>query len=139
MLPFAVNTTYGITTGVAPGGGVCFPSASATRTTKQLILDRYGLMTTAIYHPNKTFVTMSFTEFPLTLLTNEVNEQGYIGQHNEFFREIFNTPTHDTNAAGTRAAFGDASVATVKLTVPWHSGTAPGSGVTRAGVQWTLP
>lgn len=137
-----LSTTAGTGTG-GYEGGVAFPSASVTRTVKNIMFDRLsGLVNTSFtaYHPNKTFSSASYTEFPLIVVTNETNEEGYLGMHNEFFREVYNTAVHDTNIGGTRCAFASSlTLATVKITIPWHSGTAPGSGTTRGGVQWGNP
>lgn len=137
-----MSTTAGIAIG-AYEGGVAFPSASATRTVKNIMFDRLSGLTSpsyTAYHPNKTFSSASYTEFPLIVVTNETNEEGYLGMHNEFFREVYNTAIHDTNIGGTRCAFASSlTLATVKMTIPWHSGTAPGSGTTRGGVQWGNP
>jgi hypothetical protein len=87
--------------------------------------------------PNRAFATPIFDEFPILVGINETpNQVGAVGQFTTFYREAFNVASQDTNANGTRAAFGNVTIATVKLTIPWFSGTVPGSGVTRAGTAF---
>lgn len=138
-IPFLIATKYGAeasTTGYE--GGTSYPTV-ATSGSVCVGIDRY---TTSFFQntqaqPNRAYATPSYDEFPLLIGLFEPNDQvGVLGQSYNFYRESYNVSTHDTNTQGTRAAFGTAVQATVKLTVPWHSGTVPGSGVTRAGIQF---
>jgi hypothetical protein len=102
-------------------------------------IDRYGttFFQNTNAQPNRAFATPMFNEFPLLVGINESpNQIGAVGQTFDFYREAFNVATHDTNGGKTRAAFGTTTLAAIKLTIPWHSGTVPGSGITRTGIQF---
>lgn len=138
-MPFTAGTQYGAIAGSAgTQGGIGYPTASISGTCSSGF-DRYGTVffQSTNAQPNRAFSTPIFDEFPLLVGINEPNNQvGATGQIYDFFREVYNVSTHDTNNDGTRAAFGGTTVATVKLTIPWASGTVPGSGITRNGVQF---
>jgi hypothetical protein len=104
-------------------------------------VDRYGaaFFQNTNAQPNRAFAQNRFDEWPILVgIYESPNQMGAMGQIYDFAREIYNVASHDTNADGTRAAFGTTTVAAIKLTLPWHSGTVPGSGATVAGTQFGL-
>lgn len=123
----------------AENGGIAYPNHSVSGTTS-IAIDRFGgaFLQNAQGQPNKAFATPQWNEFPLNVGCFENPIIGLCGQ-NTFVREVYNIATHDTNAAGTRAVFGAATVASLKFTVPWHSGTVPGTGVAKEGTRFTYP
>lgn len=138
-LPYTIATKYGAeASATGYEGGISYPTV-ATSGSVGVGIDRYTItfFQNTQAQPNRAYATPSYDEFPLLVGLFEPNDQvGVMGQSYNFFRESYNVSTHDTNVQGTRAAFGTAVQASIKLTVPWHSGTVPGSGVTRAGVQF---
>lgn len=142
QLPFAPGSQYGDAGGTSSDQG----AVGFTNTTSASVgsgMDRYstaaGFFQNVNAQPNKAFATAYYNEFPLLVgLCEPPNIVGPMGQVYDFFREVYNISTHDTNNAKTRVAIGGSTVTTVKLTLPWHSGTTPGSGITRGGVQFGL-
>ena len=138
-VPFTAGTQYGPSNGSsAQQGGIGYPDVSISGTCSSGN-DRYGttFFQTTLAQPNRAYGTPLYNEFPMLVGLNEQNNQvGATGQMGSFFCEVYNVSTHDTNGARTRAAFGTTTLASVKMTIPWNSGTVPGSGVNRAGVQF---
>ncbi len=139
-LPLDAASAYGDLAGSAiSNGGIGYPTLSISGTCTAGI-DRYtsaGFFQNTSAQPNRAFATPRFDEFPIMAgLFETPNQVGATGQVYNFCREIYNVATHDTNVDGTRACFGSAVVATVKLTIPWHSGTVPGAGITRVGIPF---
>lgn len=139
-LPFSVASAYGDTAGTsAPQGGIGYTNLAISGSCISG-LDRYtstGFFQNTLAQPNRAFATPTYDEFPLMVGIFESPSQiGMTGQFYNFFREAYNVASHDTNATGDRAAFGGTTLAAVKLTIPWHTGTVPGSGATRAGTQF---
>lgn len=140
-LPFDNATVYGDLAGTGiNNGGIGYPTLSISGSCMTGI-ERYasanGFFQNTSAQPNRAFATPRFDEFPILVGLYEMpNLVGATGQLYNFCREIFNVATHDTNVDGTRACFGPGGPTSVKLTVPWHSGTVPGSGVTRVGIQF---
>lgn len=139
VLPTSDNIQIGSLAGTgAENGGIAYPNHSISGTTS-VAIDRFSaFLQTSQGQPNKSFPTPQWNEFPMNVGCFENPIIGLCGQ-NTFVRETYNIATHDTNAAGTRACFGAATVASLKFTVPWHSGTIPGTGVTKEGVRFTYP
>lgn len=137
-LPITV-TTYGDLAGTSTtNGGISYPNLALSGT---CILgnDRYGttFFSNVYAAPNRAFATPRYDEHPILLGINESpNQVGIMGQAYEFFREVYNIATHDTNGDGSRAAFGNTTLANIKLTIPWDPGVVPGSGLTRTGYQF---
>lgn len=141
-IPITVGSTYGSIAGnSADNGGVSFPDLVKSGTIG-VMTDRLGnyLFTATTCQPNKMYATQKFDEFPIFVGGGESPGQiGMLGQHSEFVREVYNIQSQDTNGDGTRAVIGGSTtLATVKMTIPWHSGTTPGTGVSRNGVQFGL-
>jgi hypothetical protein len=137
-LPFVVGAIGDIAGLNDRQGAMPFPNITLSGTCV-LGLDRYGttLFQNAAAAPNKAFTTQTYTEWPLILGVDELPSQvGIVGQAQNFYREVYNMATHDTNATLTRAVVGSATTADVKLTVPWNGTTTPGTGATRTGVQF---
>lgn len=139
-LPLLVATAYGDTAGSGtPQGGIGYPTVSVSGSCIPGI-DRY---TSATFfqntngQPNRAFALPRFDEFPIMVgLFETPNQVGATGQLFNFYREVYNVASQDTNNDGSRAAFGTTTQAQIKLTIPWVSGTVPGSGATRAGFQF---
>ena len=79
-----------------------------------------------------------YDEQYFTLIAEDplAGQYGLCGQITEHFRVVYNVATETANGAFSRAAFGDNNVNRVKVCAPWGGGAAPGTGVTRAGVQF---
>lgn len=137
--PLTPSTQYGPIAGNGgTHGGIGYPTVSVSGTCSSG-LDRYGnvFFQNTLAQPNRAFAVPMFDEFPMLVgIAEQPNQVGACGQIYDFFREVYNVATHDTNNDGTRAAFGGTTVAAIKLTIPWYSGTVPGSGVSRAGIQF---
>lgn len=143
-LPYVASTQIGTPAGTTDAGGVSHPSLALSGTCS-FGADRLGGTSTTFgffqntsAQPNKAFSTQRFDEFPLMIGIFESPLVGLVGQHFSFFRETFNIATHDTNSDLTRTCFGTNTVPTIKTTTPWHSGTTPGTGATRTGVQFGI-
>lgn len=139
-LPINAGGTYGTVAGSGRNGGIAYPELWISGTCT-LSFDRISttFFQSVTSQPNKTWKVQRFDEFPMFIGCFESpNQLGLVGQHSSFFREAYNIATHDTNGDGTRAVFGTTTLAEVKLTVPWHSGTTPGTGITRSGVQFGI-
>lgn len=140
-LPTVASTQYGSVAGSSTDqGGISFPDLN-TSGTCILSFEKFGttFFQTNTAQPNKMFSTQRFDEYPFYVGANESpNQIGFCGHHYEFLREVYNIATHDTNLNGTRAVFGNTTLASLKVTVPWHSGTTPGTGINRAGTQFGL-
>jgi len=141
-LPFVAGTSYGDAAGTSTTqGAVLFPSASVSGTCG-ITMDRYGttLFQNTLAQPNRAYPTASYNEFSILIGILDGQSSGPLGYiDTPLFREVYGVGTHDTNGSNTRAAFGNTTLLTVKVTVPWHSGTVPGSGLTQQGVQFTIP
>jgi len=140
-LPTAGTTMYGPPAGTTPGGGIGYPGGGSSGSVA-VGFDRIGttFFQTTLGQPNFAFPTGHWDEMPLIIglyETTPTNIVGMCGQHFELLREVYNIATHDTNADGSRAVMGVATQAAVKLTIPFDTGTTPGSGITRTGVQFT--
>lgn len=140
-LPFVAVSVYGDTAGTTnQQGSIGYPTLSVSGTCMTAV-DRYGaaFFQNTNAQPNRAFAQNRFDEWPILVgIYESPNQMGAMGQIYDFAREIYNVASHDTNADGTRAAFGTTTVAAIKLTLPWHSGTVPGSGATVAGTQFGL-
>ena len=138
-IPTTAGTQFGDIAGSTTAqGGIGYPNVAVSGTCG-VGTDRYGFFffQNTAAQPNRAFATPLFDEFPLLVGIYEPNNQvGATGQVYDFYREVFNVASHDTNSDGTRAAFGTTVQATIKLTIPWNSGTVPGSGVSRSGVTF---
>lgn len=138
-LPWTAVSAYGDVAGTSANqGSIGYPSLSISGTCS-FGFDRYGagFLSNVNAQPNRAFATPRFDEFPLLVGIFETpNQVGATGQTYSFMREAYNIATHDTNADGTRAAFGNGTIAAIKITVPWSSGTVPGSGTTKQGTQF---
>jgi len=139
-VPLTDASVYGDVAGVSTlQGGIGYPTLSLSGTCSTALnrLTSAGFFQNTSAQPNKAFGTPRYDEFPILVgLFESPNQIGATGQLIDFFREAYNVATHDTNSDGTRAAFSTTTLAQVKLTIPWHSGTVPGSGATRTGVQF---
>lgn len=141
VLPIAAATAYGPAGGGTPGGGIGYPQQHISGSVG-VGFDRIGttFFQSSAAQANLAFPTPRWDEFPLIVGVYETTPtiiEGMTGQHFDFLREAYNIATHDTNGDGSRAVFGSTTVASLKVTAPFHTGTSPGSGVTRAGVQFT--
>lgn len=139
-LPYSPGTTYGPLAGGSPGGAISFPASTASGSCSTSI-DRIGsaFFQNILSQPNRMYATQKFDEFPLIVGGFESPFQVGMAGISNFYKEVYGVSSHDTNGDGTRAAFGTTTLAAVKLTIPWHSGTVPGTGATRGGVQFGLP
>lgn len=139
-IPTSAGTQFGPLAGSTPGGGVSYPQPAISGTVGTS-LDRFGsaFFQNSNAQPNRAFAVPRWDEHPVFLGLNESAIVGYLGQHTDIVREVYNIATHDTNGDGTRACVGSTTVASVKFTIPFHSGTVPGSGVTRAGIRYSIP
>jgi hypothetical protein len=139
VLPLAVGTAFGDLVGSNTAqGGMSYPTI-ASGGNCVTSFDRYGTIffQNVNASPNQAFLTTRYDEYPFLVGINETpNLIGATGQSFQFYREVYNMATHDTNVDGSRAVFGNITIPNVKLTVPWYTGTIPGSGVSRAGVQF---
>lgn len=138
-LPFTNVSVYGDLAGTAAQQGAIGYTTASISGTCSTAIERVGagFFQNTNAQPNRAFTTPVFNEFPFLIgIFESPNQVGAMGHVIDFFREAYNVASHDTNNDGTRAAFGTTTVATVKLVVPWSSGTVPGSGITRGGVQF---
>jgi hypothetical protein len=133
------GTALGSVAGNDGGGGISFPDIYASGTVS-LGVDRLAQWIQVSTQPNKMYNIQRFDEFPMFVGGFETpNQMGIVGQHSSFLREVFNMSNHDTNATGTRMVIGSSlTLATVKTSIPWHSGTTPGTGATRTGIQFGM-
>jgi hypothetical protein len=138
----AAATAYGTTVGNVPNGAVPYPNTAVSGTCS-VGFDRLGtgFLQNSNAQANKAFATPRWDEFPVVVgIFESPSQVGMLGQHNTFLREVYNIAVHDTNGDGSRAVFGSSlTLATVKMTLPFHTGTTPGSGVTRTGVRFSVP
>lgn len=141
-LPTAVATAFGPTAGsTTDNGGIGYPSPAISGTLS-LGIDRISttFFQNANSQPNRAFATPRWDEFPVYVgLFESPTIVGMTGQAFDFIRDVYNLSSHDTNAAGTRAVFGNNTTATNKYTFPWASGTVPGTGITRQGLRFSIP
>jgi hypothetical protein len=93
--------------------------------------------------PNTQYSPVSYNDFPVALAIGEyssVQSSSWVSFLGKFstnmLREVYNIPTHDTNADLTRAIFGSATLADSQWCVPWDGVTVPGTGITRDGVTF---
>lgn len=139
-IPATAGTIYGNLGGTI-GGGTSWPSVT-TSGSISVTVERLGtnLFVNTTCQPNRMYSTQKFDEFPIFMGGFESpNQVGMLGQHSEFMREVYNIATHNTNETGTRAVFGGSTTqATIHYTIPWHSGTTPGTGIAKTGVQFGL-
>lgn len=137
-LPIVEGTGFGSVDGTANTNGGCAHPSLGVSGSCSCGFDRIGttFFKSANAQANKAWPIQHFDEFPLFVGIFETPHIGLCGQHSYFLREAYNIATHDTNADGSRAAFGSTTLADIKLTVPWHSGTVPGTGISRTGVQF---
>jgi len=141
--PLTTNETAGtqipattVGTSYSTDGGIAHPLFVDT---KFLSIDRlsYFNQTTAL-QPNNSFSPTQYDEFPIYVGMNETTSSYGICGTLDFVREIYKTNVHDINNVTQRAVLGsDSSVSSIKHSIPWVSGTTPGTGTTRAGVQFS--
>lgn len=128
------STTAG--TSNTSDGGIAHPLFVDT---KFLSIDRLSYFNqTSALQPNNSFSPTQYDEFPVYVGMNETTASFGICGTIDFVREIYKTNVHDINNVTQRAVFGSATTpAAIKHSVPWVSGTVPGTGTTRAGVQFS--
>lgn len=134
------GTTFGTTAGttVAADGGISHPYYGDV---KIGIFDRLTSLfatTSAQQQPSMANESPQYTAMPIVVGMSETSASyGMCGMIHEFIQEVYNVNIHDTNSTKTKAVLGGAyTFASVKHLVPWHSGTTPGTGRTRNGVQF---
>lgn len=134
------GTQYGPPAGSTAPGGVGYPNPAVSGSVSTAF-ERFGsvYMQNVNAQPNRGFPTPRYDEFPIHLGLFETGIVGLLGQHYELLREAYNVNTHDTNADGTRFAIGPNTLTSLKYTLPFHSGTTPGAGVTRPGTRFSIP
>lgn len=74
--------------------------------------------------------------FPLCFGSVTTGNQGYLGE-TSFVRVGYSIPSGDTDTALEFAAFGTLTTNQVVYLFPWDGATTPGTGTTRAGVDFT--
>lgn len=140
-IPLTEGAVYGVVAGGAKQGGIAFPNVLVSGSCSMTI-DNLGtyLFKSVDSQPSKIWGPAKYDEFPLFVGAYELpNQAGLCGQHFDLIRSVYNIATHDTNADGTRAVFGNTTLASTKITIPFHSGTTPGTGITKTGVQFSIP
>jgi hypothetical protein len=142
-VPSAITTQYGPPGGSGGNQGtIALPNLTASGSAG-MRADRYGtgLFQVAAFQPNITYpTTASWDEFPILVGADDTPIFGALGFiDNELIREVFNIGTHDTNSTLDRVVIGGTTTAAIHLTMPFHTGTTPGSGATRDGVNFSIP
>lgn len=126
-----------LTLGRRNGGVVAGATSNGVH---DVFIDRFPTILSSTQQPNLQLVTPEYEEFPIPVYTNEatggVTSIGHLGQLS-FLKEAANLSTNDTNAALTRAAFGNSTLSSVKLMVPWGGVSPPKSASSRTGTTWT--
>lgn len=145
VIPWANSTTFGPFGGGTVGGGVTYPQVSVSGTCTMMterLAATTGLFQDPLSQPNKMYPVQRWDELPILLGAYEFNSTdmhvicGQLGQHFEFVREVYNIPTHDTSMNGQRAVIGAIATKAQKITIPWASGTVPGSGFSMGGIPF---
>jgi hypothetical protein len=82
--------------------------------------------------------TPELDEYPTRIQCRDPNKIGYVGDLEiGLCGTVYHNVVQDTNAALTRAYLGSAGVsAEMRMTVAWDGSTAPGTTMSRAGVQF---
>lgn len=138
----AAATVFGPTTGGGGGGafdgGISHPH---NVNAKSMTYDRLSNFFSATAQPNRSNESSIYDELPLYVGMIEASSSyGLCGIIHDLFREGYGMGVHDTTTALNKVALGSANTAgSVKHILPWHTGTTPGSGVTTAGVQFSIP
>ncbi len=140
--PIVSNFTYGSTTQVTNGdfttagdGGVAHPTAASG--IKNVLIDgTASLFNSSIYNPNRAAGLLGrFDLPPAYVAVNEAPFFGMLGSIN-FFRTAYNLPSLYMSPDRKLAIFGNGSVQSGKIVVPWDGLTVPGSGINRAGISF---
>lgn len=103
--------------------------------TKSFYLDWFTTMIAQTdLHPNKQFAPPAYDLAPFLLGIRDSPYYGMVG-FLDFIRLVYNVPNYDTSTDKSIAFMGTGS-ASKKLAIPWDGVTTPGSGLTRAGVNF---
>lgn len=145
-VPWSPATQYGTPAGTgANQGAIALPSGSFSGSCP-VTNDRLDILfANNLAQPSHAYPTPAYNEMPIAIgaISSSVGANawraflGYIDT--PLCRETYNVPFHDTNQNGTRAVFGTTTLASIKFSIPFHSGTTPGAGLTQQGVQFTIP
>lgn len=103
--------------------------------------DRYNYaMASANWNPNPQFATPTYMEWPLPIYVQSIDFPGFgfVGMiDSPLFRHVFNWATHSVSTGSLRVCLGySATLGTNHWTVPWDGATTPGTGATRAGIDF---
>lgn len=132
------SNVYGDLTGVSArnGGLVALPADDVMQFTTTVVGSSQD---STFYQPNALISPNEFEPMPMGLLAHESGKTGDFGLagfvDSELVAAIYNSTSHQTNAAGTLAYVGVTTTAAFKHAISWDGGAAPGNGVTRAGRQ----
>lgn len=128
--------TYGPTTSgiLSADGGVTHPYApvSGTLATTITSLSTFwntSMQPASLTGPSRIF---KFDEWPIYISVDEFPSSGYLGTI-DWIRYCWGPECCNTNAAATRAYFGNNTVRTTRVSVPWNPVVRPSMGVNRLG------
>lgn len=139
-LPITSGVDLGSRVGLDPpsNGGVVMQTGFAGSGVRNMQIDRLKyLMDSPIsnLHPNKLPASPTYDEFPVFVYASELTKYyGYLGQV-DWFRELYNVNTYDTDASKNRAFFGGSSLASIKVSIPW-CGNQPSSPTANVVTPW---
>lgn len=137
--PLSSGTWYGDRQGTSSlDGGLAHPACQSG--CFAVCLDYPTFITSSRFSPARLFATTSkaplYDEFPWAVGAYDPEGQvfGFAGSV-EFMRVMWGVPTHTFFSSSFRAAFGNSISASVKLTIPWPSGSGvlPGTNLNRTG------
>jgi hypothetical protein len=140
--PIVPSYTWGSTTQstsltwVSSGdGGIAHPVVASG--VKIVATDGTNTMFNSVqYSPNRASGTAGrFDLVPVYVVINETPNIGFLGTI-PFFRTAYNLPPMYLSPDRKLAAFGNGSISSGKIVVPWDGITAPNSGINRQGISF---
>jgi hypothetical protein len=143
---FTAGTLFGDTAGstAAQNGGIAVPvggvgSNQPGSGSKAGIADTISTFQSIVYQPN--FYTGQFDEFPINVGGGETSYFGLLGTFNTGLLKLTTgVSSHDVVGDNTRVCFGGIGAlndSSQKITVPWTGSSAPGTGLSRTGLNYT--
>lgn len=120
------------------GGVTAVDDAEASWQAAPLRIEGPAHLDNTIFQPNRQ--TGKYGAFPIEVLADTTGEYAYIGTHTDLVRLCTKLAARTVNSDKTRIVIGEQSPANnINYVLPWDGTTAPDSGTTRAGVDYTEP